>query len=719
MTSPESEPIAQVLSLYKVPQISHGSQDPKFSDHFHFPSFLRTVPSSSHQPSMLCQLLQHFNWTWVGVVSFGSDAAQLEIVLKKELGQTGSCLALSKTIYDPYSRLEMSAAARDIGNSRASVFLCHCYNIHFKLLVSALQAQNVTSKTWILTTSLAVIPEMFTKEALQLLNGSLDLRIHSEKISGFDHFLTTVSPAAYPNSRLVKVLWQNLFDCVWPGLEKTDGKNTPQLCTGVEQMDASHLLLFDLENWAATYQAYIAARAFITAYHNMISCIRDKGPFTHGRCATTKDFQQWQVHHYLKDINFTTSSDEIFFKNGEIPATFDIMNLQILPNGSYRAVKVGVVRSRPQLRKELLIHDNAIRWAGGLAQVPRSTCSESCLPGYRKLPLQGKPHCCYSCLQCPHGQFASGTDSATCWECLPGQWPNEQQDRCIPTIFDFLSYTEALGVVLATCSSLFFLLSLSVLGIFIQHHHTPVVKANNRKLSYLLLTSLALCFLCPLMYLGHPSQLTCSFRQAAFGLVFAICLSATLAKTVTVVMAFGASKPGSCLHKWVGYKLPGAITLGCSLVQAAVCVCWITVCPPFPSQNPLHGGPLVTLECDKGSVEFFYTMLGYLGFLATISLGVAFPARRLPTAFNEAQHIAISMLVFTFVWVSFVPSYLSATGKYTVAVEIFAILASGAGLLACLFFPKCYIIILHPKKNNRDHLMGRQLPRKGDFAYAP
>ncbi|XP_034960822.1 vomeronasal type-2 receptor 26-like [Zootoca vivipara] len=313
---------------------------------------------------------------------------------------------------------------------------------------------------------------------------------------------------------------------------------------------------------------------------------------------------------------------------------------------------------------------------------------------------QNSEHPCSSC--------TSLLDSATCWECLPGQWPSEQQDRCIPTIFDFLSYTEALGVVLATCSSLFFLLSLSVLGIFIQHHHTPVVKANNHKLSYLLLTSLALCFLCPLMYLGHPSQLTCSFRQAAFGLVFAICLSATLAKMVTVVMAFGASKPGSCLQKWVGYKLPGALTLGCSLVQAAVCVCWITVCPPFPLQNPLHGGPLVTLECDKGSVEFFYTMLGYLGFLATISLGVAFPACQLATAFNEAQHIAISMLVFTFVWVSFVPSYLSATGKYTVAVEIFAILASGAGLLACLFFPKCYIIILHPKKNNRDHLMGRQ-----------
>ncbi|XP_078239665.1 vomeronasal type-2 receptor 26 [Pogona vitticeps] len=624
----------------------------------------------------------------------------MQSALEKYLAQAGGCLAMSRTIRDPYS--EINTVAREIGRSTATVFLCHCYHFHFQLLAKALQAQNI-HKMWIMTASFAVDPEIFTSEMLHLLNGSLDLRVHSDKIPGFKNFLTTFRPAAYPSSHLVKILWQNLFKCTWPSVGSTrDGVNRSRPCTGVEELDAGH---FDLNNPAATFQAYLATRAYITAYRDMMSCT-----FNKRSCVRAKPFQPWQVYHYVKNINFTISSQEIFFKDGEVPAVFDITNLQISPNGSLKAVKVGQFHSGSPLGKELVVQDSAIVWTGNPAQVPHSVCTESCLPGQRKLPLQGKPSCCYDCQRCPDGQFASGTDSANCWNCPPGQWPNHIQDRCFPVTIDFLSYTETLGAVLATSSCLLFLLSLSILCIFIRYRHTPIVKANNRALSYLLLTSLALCFLCPFMFLGCPSQLTCSLRETVFGLVFAVCLSATLAKTVTVVLAFRASKPDSYFQRWVGYKLSVAITLCCPLTQAAVCVVWITERAPFPSQNPLHGGPHVMLECDKGSLQYFYIMLGYLALLAIISLGVAFPAHRLPTAFNEAQHIAISMLIFTFVWIAFVPSYLSATGKYMVAVEIFAILASAGGLLGCLFFPKCYIILLRPDRNNRCFLLGRQFP---------
>uniref|UniRef100_G3UKT2 G-protein coupled receptors family 3 profile domain-containing protein n=1 Tax=Loxodonta africana TaxID=9785 RepID=G3UKT2_LOXAF len=294
---------------------------------------------------------------------------------------------------------------------------------------------------------------------------------------------------------------------------------------------------------------------------------------------------------------------------------------------------------------------------------------------------------------------ANDSDSPTCQKCPEDQWPNLGKSQCIPQTLDFLSYHEPLGTVLVVCTALLFLLTLAILD------HTPIVRANNHQLSYLLLASLGLCFLCPFMFIGHPGPLTYAVSQAASGVTFTVCVSTVLAKTIMVVAAFHATQPNAKIKKWVGPVLPSTVPIVCSLVQAALCMFWVIGWPPRPV-NLTEPGSIATVMCDEGSLELFYAMLGYLGLLGLVSLLVAFPACRLPDTFNEAKHIILSTLVCSCIWVSFTPAT-SSHGKDIVAVEVFAILASGAGLMSCLFFPKRYIVLLHPEKNTREPMLGR------------
>ncbi|XP_075197798.1 vomeronasal type-2 receptor 26-like [Anomaloglossus baeobatrachus] len=412
------------------------------------------------------------------------------------------------------------------------------------------------------------------------------------------------------------------------------------------------------------------------------------------------------LNRYLKNIHFETrGEEEVYFnEDGHFFAKFDIINLVAFPNKPLQRRTVGYY---DESSDRFHINTSKIMWKVTFSQMPASVCSVSCPPGYQKIPQKGRKECCYDCAPCPEREIANKTDMDRCLKCPEDQWSNEIRIACIPRTLEFLSYNDPLGLCLVVIALLFCLLTTLILWMLIKYKHTAIVRANNRNLSFILLLSLILSFLCPLLFVGKPTKMSCLLRQVAFGNIFTIAVSSVLAKTVTVIVAFRVTKPDTSLRRFIGRYLATSLLLLSCFGEFLICVFWLSLAPPFPVYNTEMEAGKIILQCNEGSAVAFYMAFGYIAFLAVLSFLVAFMARKLPDTFNEAQYITFSMLVFCSVWISFIPAYISTKGKYMVAVEVFAITASSAGLLGCIFIPKCYIILLRPELNTKANLVVR------------
>ncbi|XP_018416485.1 PREDICTED: extracellular calcium-sensing receptor-like [Nanorana parkeri] len=703
--------MAHILGLYSYPQISHYATSALLSDRTQFPSFFRTVPSDSFQSQGLAQLVLHFGWTWVGLVAMGNDYGQQGIqIIKQEILQAGACVAFSEVILLNRADRNAPYITRVIKQSTAKAIVIFSIDVFFIPLLDEMVKMNVTGKVFIASEAWCISTILLADKYSSILAGSIGFSFHSSTIPGFEEYLKKVHPSHPLGQTVTKIFWEKSFECKF--LDKTDPDWTKNssLCTGDETLEAVENAYTDVSNLRTSYNIYTSVQVTAKSLHDLHMCQNGKGPFSNGTCARLQNFKPWQLTHYIQNVRVRLKDGrEVFFdKNGDLPAVYDIVNWQRSDDGLIKHVKVGSYDTASTNGDILTINSSEVMWASSEDQVPLSVCSESCPPGMRKATIRGQPVCCYQCVPCPPGEISNETDSLDCYKCPLDMWPNQRRDKCLPKTFEFLSFEEPLGATLTGFSITLFTIPLSILGLYLKKKNTPIVKANNYTLSCLLLVSLSFCFLSSLMFIGYPQSKKCFFRQAAFGMVFTLCISCVLAKTIMVVIAFVATKPGSGLLKWAKPQVSYFIILGCSLLQFILCTSWMSLAPPFPEHN-IHTYPgIIIVECNEGSPIAFWCMVGYLGLLATISFIVAFLARRLPDSFNETKFITFSMLAFLSVWISFIPASLSAQGKYTIAMEIFAIIFSAWALVTCMFLPKCFIILFRPDMNTKQYLLGKQ-----------
>ncbi|XP_029699725.1 extracellular calcium-sensing receptor-like [Takifugu rubripes] len=696
--------IATVIGPFHIPLISHFATCDCLSDKNKYPSFLRTIPSDHYQSRALAQLVKYFGWTWVGAIrtndDYGNNGMATFIETAEELG---ICVEYSVAVFrtDPPEKIQQIIDVIKASTSRVIVgFLSH---LDMDVLLIELSQHNLTGYQWVGSEAWIFESHIAAMDVHHILDGAVGLSIPKAHVTGMKEYILGVKQLNSSSKELFRELWEALFDCKFEDSVSTTTENQRE-CSGHEDLAGVKNTFTDMSLMPILYNIYKGVYAVAHALHDVLSC--------NNTCNKTAQLDPFTILQHIKRISFKTKEgDEVYFnENGDPPAKYEIINWQPTENGNVEFVPVGLYDASLPADRQLTLTNRTLVWAQNSEQVPVSVCSEKCPPGTRKVLQKGKPVCCYDCLRCADGEISNSTDSISCVRCHSEFWSNERRDACIKKKEEFLSYEEMMGALLTAASLLGTCLTAVVMFIFFRYRRTPIVRANNSELSFLLLFSLTLCFLCSLTFIGRPSGWSCMLRHTAFGITFVLCISCVLGKTMVVLMVFRATLPGSKAMKWFGPAQQRLSVLAFTLIQVFICLLWLTVSPPFPFKNIKDFKDRIILECALGSAVGFWSVLGYIGLLAMFCFILAFLARKLPDNFNEAKFITFSMLIFCAVWVTFIPAYVSSPGKFSVAVEIFAILSSGFGLLICIFIPKCYIILLKPERNTKRNLMGKEGP---------
>nr|XP_020444437.1 LOW QUALITY PROTEIN: extracellular calcium-sensing receptor-like [Monopterus albus] len=645
-SSSPSMAIAAVIGSFHIPQISHFATCACLSDKTKYPSFLRTIPSDPsdyYQSRALAQLVKHFGWTWVGAIRSNNDYGNNGMAtFTKTAQQLGICLEYSLAFFRTDSSDKIKQIIDIIKASTSKVIVAFVSDMDMHVLIQTLSHHNMTGYQWVGTESWISNSQTAEMDTHHILDDAIGLYMPKTHASGTREFILDVKPLNSSSNELFTEFWETLFNCKFKQSKSSENQRE---CIGNEDLTGVKNSFTDMSLMPIFNNVYKGVYAVAHAIHSILGC--------NETCNYKVQLNPHTILQHIRNIHFKTKEGDVYFnENGDPAAKYEIINWQPTENGIADFVTVGLYDASLPADKQLSLQKNYFVWAQNSKQVPVSVCSKKCPPGTHKVLQKGKPVCCYNCIRCAEGEISNMTDSVTCERCHPESWSNDRRDACVKKEAEFLSYEEIMGVLLTAAALFGTCMTAVVAAIFFTHRTTPIVRANNSELSFLLLFSLTLCFLCSLTFIGRPSEWSCMLRHTAFGITFVLCISCVLGKTIVVLMAFRATLPGSNVMKWFGPAQQRLSVVAFTLIQVVICILWLTISPPFPFKNFTQFKDKIILECALGSAVGFWAVLGYIGLLATLCFILAFLARKLPDNFNEAKLITFSMLIFCAVWIT-------------------------------------------------------------------
>jgi hypothetical protein len=703
-TSSSSILVSNLLLVEDIPIISYAATSDELSKSNVYSTFFRTVPPDRFQSQAMSDIACHFNWTYVAAIAVDNAYGRSGIdYFRKKITDKGTCLAMES--YFPFrgpvneTKEKITKIIKELKSFKnVEVVVLYCTQPGAKLIMEEAVRQELPKKTWIASEGWGESKTLIDDELLPVVKGLVGVVLRNAVVDGYIQYLMNLT-SAYKPVHWWEQFWETQFKCSFKI------NSTPSLCTN--ELRITREIYNNKMHTSMSANVINAVFAIAHALDAMYKCQEPNGLLKDGKCPNV--INPKDLLTYLHAVNFTSPVSRVLFdSNGDPDGSYAIVNLQ-KRNGTWEFRKVGswvAARQSP-----LEIDDDMVMWGGNSkGRAPKSICKETCRPGYWQTLKVG---CCWECIKCGVDEISPRYGSKNCSQCPEDTIPNHEHTECLDVPVVHVGYDHPVGLAFLVISFLGLLASVCVAVVFIKHNDTPVVKASNRDLSYMLLFCIAMCYLAPVIYLADPSKLVCVLVQVWFYLFYTTCIVILAAKTNKIVLLFEERVPRSKFSSGIAKYRHVLFVLCTLLMEVVIIAIWVSVDRPSPFIN--KSNRKMYIHACKSSLAAAgdacrYILMAILIFASLFCCYFAYKARRLPDNFNEGKFIAFSMYILIISWITFYPVYLNIQDMYTVVVLSATTIVAASGLLFCMFWPKIYIIIWRPHKNTKQS-MQEQLTR--------
>ncbi|XP_062400977.1 metabotropic glutamate receptor 4-like [Sardina pilchardus] len=688
--------VANILRLFKIPQVSYASTAPELSDNTRYDFFSRVVPPDTYQAQAMVDIVRAMNWNYVSTVasegSYGESGVDAFIQKSREDGSV--CISQSVKIpREPKQGEFVKIIQRLSDNPNARVIILFANEDDIRRLLQAAERENkighflwVGSDSW----GSKISP---VEHQERVAEGAITILPKRQAIRGFDRYF--ISRTLENNRRNIwfAEFWENNFNCKLSRHPLKKGSGIKK-CTNEERIGKDSLY----EQEGKVQFVIDAVYAMAHALHNMHL---DLCPGKVGLCSKMDPINGTLLLKYIRNINVSgiAGNPVLFNENGDAPGRYEIFQYQWW-NGSSEYKKIGNWTDQLNLNME------EMQWPGGSQQVPTSICSQPCKPGERKKVVKGMP-CCWHCELCDGYQYQY--DRSTCKMCRFDLRPNANHTGCQPIPIVKLEWSSPWAVIPVLLAIVGIMATLFVVVTFVRYNDTPIVKASGRELSYVLLTGIFLCYATTFLMIAAPDAGICALRRIFLGLGMSISYAAMLTKTNRIYRIFEQGKVSVSAPRFISPASQLVITFSLTSVQLLGVCLWFSVDPSealidYEDQRTVN--PLLArgvLKCDISDLSLIL-LLGYSMLLMVTCTVYAIKTRGVPETFNEAKPIGFTMYTTCIIWLAFIPIFFGTsqstekmyiqTTTLTISVSL-----SASVSLGLLYMPKVYVVLVHPEQN--------------------